>query len=593
MVRSNSPVERPTTAPPRERTIAWGSDALAELLSRLELPFISLNPGASYRGLHDSLVNYLGNEQPTVVVALHEEHAVAIAHGYAKVTEEPLAVALHANVGLMHATMALFNAFCDRVPMLVLGATGPVDAARRRPWIDWIHTAADQGALIRGFVKWDDQPASVPAALDSLVRANLVTRSYPCAPAYVCLDAALQEAPLASPPPFPDLSRHRPPAWPGADEASLAAVAELLGRAERPLILAGRVGRGERGWAARIELAERLEAGVLTDLKVAAAFPTEHRLHPARPGTFLPPDGAALMRAADVVLALDWVDLGGTLAQAFGDERVAPQVISVSGDAALHNGWSKDHFALAPVDLAVTAHPDPLVEALLDRLPRRPPTPGWPPPPFAAGEPDRDGEITVAGLAAALRDALAGRQSCLVRAPLGWSGDDWSIGGPLDYLGQDGGAGLASGPGMAVGAALALRDSGRLAVAVLGDGDFLMGASALWSAARYRLPVLVVVANNRTFLNDEIHQERVARARERPVENRWVGQQIRDPDPDLAALGRSLGLRGIGPIADHAALAGALAQAVEATASGEAVVVDVRVQGSDYPGVRPGKESER
>src|SRR5579862_4705136 len=205
MVTSNSPVERPTTAPPRERTIAWGSDALAELLSRLELPFVSLNPGASYRGLHDSLVNYLGNERPSMVVALHEEHAVAIAHGYAKVTERPLAVALHANVGLMHATMALFNAFCDRVPMVVLGATGPVDAARRRPWIDWIHTAADQGALIRDFVKWDDQPASVAAALESLVRANLLTRSYPCAPTYVCLDAAIQEGPLASPPPFPDL----------------------------------------------------------------------------------------------------------------------------------------------------------------------------------------------------------------------------------------------------------------------------------------------------------------------------------------------------------------------------------------------------
>ncbi|MGH2851779.1 MAG: thiamine pyrophosphate-binding protein, partial [Solirubrobacteraceae bacterium] len=365
MVRSNSPVERPTVPPPDRREIAWGSDALAEMLNRLELPYVSLTPGASYRGLHDSLVNYLGNEQPEMVVALHEEHAVAIAHGYAKVTEQPLAVALHANVGLMHSTMALFNAFCDRVPMLVLGATGPVDAARRRPWIDWIHTAADQGALIRGFVKWDDQPASVAAALESLVRANLLTRSYPCAPTYVCLDAAMQEAPLSSAPSFPDLARHRPPAPPGADEASLAAIAQILAAAERPLILAGRVGRSERAWGLRISLAERLEAGVLTDLKVAAAFPTEHRLHPAIPGTFLPAEGAELLRGADVVLALDWVDLGGTLAQAFGGEPVAPRVISISGDAALHNGWSKDHFALAPIDLAVAAHPDPVVEALL------------------------------------------------------------------------------------------------------------------------------------------------------------------------------------------------------------------------------------
>src|SRR5579884_3573173 len=156
-----SPVAPPAGPPP----LGWGSDAIAELLRRLELPYISLNPGSSYRGLHDSLVNYLGNERPRMIVCLHEEHAVAVAHGYAKVTGRPMAVALHSNVGLMHATMALYNAFCDRVPMLVIGATGPVDAARRRPWIDWIHTAADQGALVRNYVKWDDQPASVEAAL--------------------------------------------------------------------------------------------------------------------------------------------------------------------------------------------------------------------------------------------------------------------------------------------------------------------------------------------------------------------------------------------------------------------------------------------
>ena len=156
-------VERPTVAPSGRPPMAWASDAIAELLRRLELPYISLNPGASYRGLHDSLVNYLGNERPEMIVCLHEEHAVALAHGYAKVTERPMAVALHSNVGLMHATMAIYNAFCDRVPMVVLGATGPVDAAERRPWIDWIHTAADQGALIRNYIKWDDQPATTPA----------------------------------------------------------------------------------------------------------------------------------------------------------------------------------------------------------------------------------------------------------------------------------------------------------------------------------------------------------------------------------------------------------------------------------------------
>ena len=588
-----SAVETPTVAPPAERRVAWGSDAIAELLHRLELPYLSLNPGASYRGLHDSLVNHLGNERPTMIVCLHEEHAVALAHGYAKVSGRPMAVALHSNVGLMHATMAIFNAFCDRVPMVVIGATGPLDAAQRRPWIDWIHTAADQGALVRDYVKWDDQPGSIAAAIESLVRADALTRSYPSAPVYVCLDAALQEAPLSEPPAFPDLARHRPAPPPAPGESVVQEIARLLAGAQRPIILAGRVSRDDAAWDARVTLAERLQACVITDLKVGAAFPSEHRLHPVAPGTFLPAGAAELLRAADIVLALDWVDLGGTLRAAWGDAPVSAQVISASDDAALHNGWSKDHFALATVDHAVRAHPDLLVDALLAHTVARAATPGWPPPaaPATADERDSAGAITVAQLAGALRSALAGRSACLARVPLGWAGEDWSFDGPLDYLGQDGGAGLGSGPGMAVGAALALAESERIAVAVLGDGDFLMGATALWSAARYGLALLVVVANNGSYLNDEIHQERVARTRGRPVENRWVGQQIRDPDPDLAGLARSLGLRGIGPVSERAELDGALAEAVAGVLAGEAVVVDVKVLPGRYPGASTGSSA--
>ena len=165
-------VERPQAGETGE---TYGSDVVADVLRALDLPFVALNPGASFRGLHDSIVNHLGNEQPQMLLCLHEEHAVALAHGYAKVAERPLAVVLHSNVGLMHGTMAIFNAWCDRVPMLILGATGPVDAARRRPWIDWIHTARDQGALVRPYVKWDDQPASATAAVESVLRAHLIS----------------------------------------------------------------------------------------------------------------------------------------------------------------------------------------------------------------------------------------------------------------------------------------------------------------------------------------------------------------------------------------------------------------------------------
>src|SRR6187455_554033 len=172
----------------------FGSDVVADALRATDIPYIALNPGASYRGFHDSLVNYLGNERPQMLLCLHEESAVAIAHGYAKASGRMMGVVLHSNVGLMHGSMAIFNAWCDRVPMLILGATGPWDAAKRRPWIDWIHTSSDQGALVRDYTKWDNQPASVPAAYEALLRAVQIADTAPRGPTYVNLDAALQEA---------------------------------------------------------------------------------------------------------------------------------------------------------------------------------------------------------------------------------------------------------------------------------------------------------------------------------------------------------------------------------------------------------------
>lgn len=568
--------------------MAWGSDAMAAVLAELELPYIALTPGSSYRGLHDSLVNYLGNERPAVILCLHEEHAVAIAHGYAKVLERPMAVALHSNVGLMHATMALYNAYCDRVPMLVLGATGPVDASKRRPWIDWLHTSTDQGALVRSYTKWDDQPASVAAALESLLRAALLTRAYPSAPTYVCLDVSDQESALEAPLELPDPHRHRAPDPPVPDPALVEKALTLLEAASSPLVLVGRVGRSMRTWEERICLVERLGACVLTDLKVGAAFPSDHALHPTPPSTFLSPAGQALVRRADVILSLDWIDLAGTLRQAFGAGAVRAQVISCSVEFTMANGWTKDHFALAPIDVSIPAHPDLLVRALLEHRAATAAASraNWPGPSTTAeqsGPRPSDGSVDLKGLADELALALEGRSACLVRLPLGWDGADLHVTHPLDYLGNDGGGGIGSGPGMVVGAALALEGSGRLAIGVLGDGDYLMGLSALWSAAHYGVPLLIVVANNQSFFNDEIHQERIAITRGRPVENRWVGQRISDPTPDLAALARSLGLCGHGPVAERGELRYTLAEAVAEVEAGKCSVIDVRVTTRGYP----------
>ena len=555
----------------------WASDAIAEMIRALDIPYVLLNPGSSFRGLHDSLVNHLGNIDPQMLVVLHEEHAVAIAHGYAKVAGKPLAAIVHSNVGLMHASMAIFNAWVDRVPVLVLGATGPVDAAKRRPWIDWMHTAQDQGALVRDFSKWDAQPASVAASYEALLRAKQIALTAPAGPTYVCFDVSLQETRIDAIPALPDVSRYQvpSPAVPGSDE--LARAAALLSSAARPVILMGRVSRSSEGWRQRIELAEKLNAQVLTDLRAGASFPTDHPLHAAVPGVFLTPDAAATLRAADVVLSLDWYDLNGTLQQAWRNESVGAKVIQVSLDHYSHRGWSMDHQGLPPVDVFMPVEPDVAVPLLCAACTERPSALQAPKSPMAMPPVPQDGTISIAMVADALRRAAGTQPITLIRVPLGWSGEMGHFRDPLDYLGMDGGAGIGSGPGMAVGAALALRGTDRLPVLMTGDGDYLMGMTALWTAANAGVPLLTIVCNNRSFFNDELHQERVARDRDRPVQNRWIGQRIGDPDPDLAALARGLGLQGLGPTDSPSELDEVLARAVAAVRDGATVVVDVHV----------------
>ena len=559
----------------------YGSDVAAETLRALDIPFVSLNPGSSYRGLHDSIVNHLGNERPQMLVCLHEESAVALAHGWAKVTGRPMAAAVHSNVGLLHATMAVFNAWCDRVPLLLLGATGPVDAPKRRPWIDWIHTAQDQGALLRNYIKWDAQPASPAAAQEALARAAWLAATAPMGPVYVNLDAGMQEAALTEPPPPLDIARYQPRPDGGVSSAAIDQAVLMLRDARAPIILMGRVGRGTEAWAQRVALAESLHALVATDTKAGAAFPTEHALHVGWPSTFASPDLTAALAEADVILSLDWIDLGGTLRGCPGGMPEG-RVIQVSLDHHLHNGWSMDHQAFPPVDLMLEGTPDAVVADLVRAL-------GIIVPPFEASVspveplPAGSGVITVGRLAHDLRVAVGEGPVSLLHLPLAWNAADWPLGHPLDHLGQAGGAGLGAGPGIAVGAALALAETDRLPVAVLGDGDFLMGVTALWTAAHYRIPLLVVVANNRSFYNDEVHQERMARSRNRPVENKWIGQRLSDPDIDLAAMGRAQGAVGFGPVEDAAVLPDVLAEAVAAVRAGAVAVVDVRV----LPGYGP------
>jgi thiamine pyrophosphate-dependent acetolactate synthase large subunit-like protein len=563
--------------------VAWGSDIAAQMLRRLGVPYVSLNPGASYRGLHDSLVNHLGNERPGILLCLHEDHSVAIAHGYAKATGEPMACVLHSNVGLLHGMMSLFNAWCDRVPMVVLGATGPLDAEKRRPWIDWIHTSRDQGAYIRSIIKWDDQPSSPQALVESMCRANIATRSAPTAPVYICLDAGFQEQRLEKEPEWPEVSRFLPPAPSRPGKHAVEQAAALLARAERPVIMLGRGSRDAGPWQLRVRLAERLGACVVSDLKLGATFPTDHPAHYLPPFNVLPKPARELLCEADVILALDWVDLGGALRQAKTVGKFAAKIIAATLDQSLHTGANMEYQALPPVDVSMATTGDVVVEDLLDALGsdrRKEPWKACPPAKAKGQNKAGDGQaITMEQIAATLRAEFNDPENVsFCTLGRGWPIDIWPFQNGLAYLGKDGGGGLGSGPGLSVGSALALQGMGRYAVSMLGDGDFCMGVTAIWTAVRHRIPLLVLINNNRSYFNDELHQETVARTRGREAKNRWIGLRMEDPAPDIAKLAEAQGAVGIGPVKSAAELKAAISKGVSVLKSGGVCVIDFHVE---------------
>ncbi len=557
--------------------VGFGSDIAAQMLRRFGFKYVSLNPGASYRGLHDSLVNHLGNENPGMLLCLHEDHAVGIAHGYAKATGEPMACVLHSNVGLLHGMMGLYNAWCDRAPIFVLGATGPVDASQRRPWIDWIHTSADQGGLVRDFIKWDNQPSSPDALVEAMARANIIARSEPKAPVYICLDAGLQEAELEQVPEWPDLSRMKPPAPTRAAKADIAATAKLLREAKKPVLLIGKTDWTMEGWNQRVALAERLGAVVFTDLKNRSAFPTDHPCHPVAP---LEQVGRSadyvrdMLKEADVIVAFDWVDLDSALR--IKGKKLKAKAVHVSMDQHLHNGAHANYLALPELDIFMAASPDAVIADLVDELGPGS-TPCWHT--EIRQIPERDEtRINVDQLALALKEAFPNQDEVTLtgvcrKFPM----DLWPAHSPLTYMGKDGGGGIGGMPSISIGVAVAMADAGRKTVGVLGDGDFLMGGHALWTAARHQIPLLVVINNNRSYFNDELHQETVAKRRDRVLGNRWIGQRISDPDVDLAKFAEAQGAVGIGPIINPADLGPAMKRGAEILAAGGVCLIDVHV----------------
>ncbi len=576
-----------STLNPADAAVAqFGSDRLAILLAELGYQYVALNPGATFRGLHDSLANVAG--APAIVTATHEEIAVAIAHGYAKAAGAPMAAAVHDVVGLQHATMAIFNAWCDLAPILVIGGTGPVDAARRRPFIDWVHTALVQGQLVRDYVKWDDQPASLAAAEEAIVRADRIIRAEPPGPAYVCLDSDIQELALGADDDAPYAPR---PAYArplAPDPHAIETAADWIVGAHRPVALADLLGRTAEAARSLVPLAERLAMPVI-DVGGRYNFPSTHPLDATDAGDDLD--------APDVVLALDVVDLAGHLRRLHWSAPDAdrPRIIHITTRELGIRSWAAHYQALAAVDLAFPASAELALPALLDACLDRPLPDGaaaraerlaasarrrraaWRAHAEEAGD---QFPIAVPWLFLRLREALGDRPWSLVNGPIEspWPRRLWDFSAPHQFLGGSGGAGIGYATGASVGAALAYRDEGLLCVDVQGDGELLYTPGAIWTAVHERIPLLVVVANNRSYFNSENHARLMAEQRGRPMDRTAIGTRIEDPHVDIASLARALGAVGYGPVADPGELSATFGNAIEDVAAGGVAVVDVVCQ---------------
>jgi thiamine pyrophosphate-dependent acetolactate synthase large subunit-like protein len=574
-----------------------GSDFMVDLLKVAGIDYVAVMPGSSFRGIHESIVNYAGNVHPQMIVCTHEEAAAAIAHGYAKVAGKPMACLVHSTVGLQHASMAIFNAWCDRVPMMVL-AGNIADAAKRRPGVEWYHTALDLGALVRDYTKWDDNPVSLQHYAESFMRAYTMSVTPPMEPVLIVADAELQEQPIAEPhdivvPPLREVS---PPV---ASPEALAAAAALICNAQAPVIVADRAVRSQAAMDTLVKLAESLNAPVV-DLLGRMNFPTNHYLN----HTSLQ---AKLLAQADVIVALEVGDvwaLTGNVPDTIhrpSQRRAKSDVKVISISTAYLYGKSNMQDAeryFAPT-LPIAADAEASLPGLLHAV-QTAQTSAQRNAAAARAQPMReefdkmrnaareaatrawDGSpVSTARLSQEVWNVIRHEDWGLVSQTnflSYWPQRLWDITKTYQFIGGQGGYGVGYGAPAAVGAALAHRDAGRIAVNIQTDGDLMVLPGVLWTAVHHKLPLLTVMHNNRAWHQESMHIQRMASRRDRHPENGTVGTVLNDPPIDYAAMAKSMGMWAEGPISNPADLGPALVRAMAQVKSGKPALIDVLTQ---------------
>ena len=593
------------TAPPKELPRIGGvagSDFMVDVIKTLDIKYMPSNPASSFRGLHESLINYGGNKMPEFLTCAHEESAAGMAHGYFKAAGKPLMTLCHGTVGLQHATMAIYNAWCDRVPMIVVGGND-LDAAHRPPGVPTFHSAQDINAIVRDYTKWDDTPVSLQHFAQSFVRAYKIATTPPYGPVAISLDAGLQQEPITQNGEKLYIPRYVPTSPPQGDTGAVKEAARLLANAQNPVIVVDRAARTENGMRLVVQLAEALQAAVV-DQGGRMNFPTTHYLRRA----------PTAVNNADVIIGMELSDYWGTV-NSYTDNgehgigvntsKIKPgtKLISISSVDLNTKSNYQDLQRFQTIDVQMAADAEATLPALIEAV-------------KAAIPSDRKAVIEKRGEDARKASAEA-KERARQAAALAWDASpvstarlvmetfaqikdlDWSLVSssgnvsnwprrlwPMEkhyhWLGASGGYGVGYGAPASVGAALGNRDLGRFSVSIQSDGDLMYAPGVLWTAARHNIPLLAVMHNNRGYHQEVMHVQRLSNFRNRVAslgkDMGPIGTSIQNPDIEYHKLAESMGWWAKGPIKDPADLGPALKLAVAAVKSGQPALLNVWTQ---------------
>jgi len=587
---------------PETETGRPGSDFMVDVIKTLDIKYLPANPAASYRGLHESLIDYGKNTMPEFLTCMHEESAVGMCHGYFKATGKPIMTLVHGVVGLQHATMAVYNAWCDRVPVLIIGGND-LDAAHRPPLVPTFHSAQDINAIVRDYTKWDDTPVSSQHFAQSFVRMYKIATTPPYGPVAMSLDGGLQNEPIrdrGEPLYIPKFFAAAPPQ---GDDAAVKEAARLLANAEHPVIVVDRAARTAEGVKLLVELAELLQAPVV-DQGGRMNFPNTHYL--SRP--------ASVVSQADVVIGMELSDYWGTVngfldngddgfGRNFSKIKPGTKLISISSVDLLTKSNYQDFQRFQSIDISMPGDAEAtlpsLIEAVKSAIPndrkdamakrgdaiRQAHAKGLESTKQAAAVAWDASPINTARLVTELYTQIKGFDWSLVSTSgntSGWANRLWPMEQHHQWLGSSGGYGVGYGAPASVGAALGNRDLGRFSVSIQSDCDLMFAPGVLWTAARHKIPLLAVMHNNRGYHQELMHVQRFASFRDRVVNTGNdlgpIGTSIMNPDIQYHELAKSMGWWAKGPIVDPADLGPAIKEAVNVVKSGQPALVNVMTQ---------------